>query len=324
MSRFKGLLMITAWFVLASTSVHAQWKKLETGTLAWLYALEFVDEKRGWAGGSNGSLIVTADGGSSWQLASFPNRDTIRDIVFVDAKNGWLLCERGEQRSAEPLNRSYLLKTEDGGKTWGKMEFAAGITRMVRLVVASTGEGFAIGEAGGFAGMPSGSRFPATLGLPVRFLMLGGAWLNSSRIVLVGGGGTAITSDDLGTSWQQARSANELAEIRLSSVFFLDGSKGWIVGNGGTILSTANGGRYWTQAAPVTGENLLDVRFCDGTTGFAVGENGTIIRSDDGGVRWRSVVSPTPHRLGRLECVGRKAFATGFGGTIVSADIDGR
>jgi len=323
-SRFKGLLIITAFMVLSASSVPAQWKKLDSGTLAWLYALEFVDEKQGWAGGSNGSLIVTNDGGMRWQRAPFPNRDTIRDIVFVDTRNGWLLCERGDPREDDSLNRSYLMRTEDGGANWTKMEFASDVGRMIRLVVAATGEGFAIGEGGVIAGLPAGSRFPAKLGLPVRYLMLAGVWLNSSRIVLVGGGGTAMISDDVGSSWQPSRSARDLSDTRLNSVFFSNVSRGWIVGIGGTILSTSNGGRSWVRAAKATNEDLLDVRFIDGKTGFAVGDKGTILRSDDSGVNWRMIASPTPHRLGRLEFAGRTAFAAGFGGTIVSADVEER
>lgn len=322
-SLIKGYFVAAACLLLTISNVSAQWKKVETGTLSWLYALEFVNERQGWAGGTNGNLLTTNDGGATWKRAEFPNRDTIRDIVFRGDKVGWLLCERTDQHSKTERNRSYLMKTEDGGSNWTSSEFTADIDRMVRLVIASSGEGFAVGEGGAIAALPNGRTDPAKIVLPVKFLILGGAWLDPSRIVLVGGGGTSIITDDRGLSWQSSRMSAEAAETRLSSVFFSNSLKGWSVGNAGTIQSTTNGGRSWIAAAKPTVENLLDVRFIDGRVGFAVGEKGTIVRSNDGGATWVRVASPTPHRLERLRFAGRKALAAGFGGTIVAADLDG-
>lgn len=323
-TRIRSSLIIAICLTVLISSVPAQWRKLETGTLSWLHAIEFIDEKKGWAGGTNGSLIATDDGGATWKRAAFPTRDAIRDIVFTDARNGWLLCERSDRPGNGAGNASYLLKTEDGGTSWTQLEFTASIDRMVRIVAAPSGEGFAVGEGGSLAGIPFGIRVPAKIGLPVRFLILAGAWIGPSRIVLVGGGGTSIVSDDLGSTWQVSRSTEDLSETRLSSVYFSSATTGWAVGNNGTILTSVNGGRSWAPAKRAASDHLLDVRFVDGRTGFAVGENGTILRSDDSGANWARVKSPTPHRLGRLAFAGRRAFAAGFGGTIVAADIDAR
>ena len=49
--------------VLFSHTLLADWVKQDSGTLAWLQSIYFVDDKYGWIVGSNGTLLSTNDGG---------------------------------------------------------------------------------------------------------------------------------------------------------------------------------------------------------------------------------------------------------------------
>ena len=69
------------------------WMRQRVGSLAWLHAVFFLDENRGWAVGSKGTLLATVDGGKSWQAGISTYGDVLRDIYFTDDQNGWLLCE---------------------------------------------------------------------------------------------------------------------------------------------------------------------------------------------------------------------------------------
>jgi hypothetical protein len=51
-----------------------------------LLSIAFVDEKVGYAAGTNGLLLTTADGGESWKTHNTP--DSIRNLAFADASNG--------------------------------------------------------------------------------------------------------------------------------------------------------------------------------------------------------------------------------------------
>ncbi|HEY0082844.1 MAG TPA: YCF48-related protein, partial [Pyrinomonadaceae bacterium] len=105
------------------------WEAQASGTLAWLRAVYFVDERRGWAVGSRGALLVTEDGGRSWAVRRAPTEDTLRDIYFVDEQMGWLVCDRSIyllRTKQEP--RSYLLRTTDGGVNWSRVELTGAET----------------------------------------------------------------------------------------------------------------------------------------------------------------------------------------------------
>ena len=69
------------------TSVGASagtWAKQPAGTMAWLRSVFFLDQNRGWAAGSKGTLLRTDDGGKTWQERGASTRDIVRDVFFVD------------------------------------------------------------------------------------------------------------------------------------------------------------------------------------------------------------------------------------------------
>src|SRR5262245_34915352 len=70
------------------------WAKQPSGTMAWLHAVFFLDQNRGWIVGSKGTLLATTDGGETWQPKPGATTDVLRDVYFADEQNGWLVCER--------------------------------------------------------------------------------------------------------------------------------------------------------------------------------------------------------------------------------------
>src|ERR1043165_2793841 len=75
------LLLITCSTVNAQTGA---WARQRSGTMAWLHSIFFLDQNRGWAIGSKGTLLRTADGGNTWQPRSASTTDVLRDIFFID------------------------------------------------------------------------------------------------------------------------------------------------------------------------------------------------------------------------------------------------
>src|SRR5215203_4320536 len=74
--------------------VNAGWNKRESGTLAWLHSVYFIDDRHGWVVGSSGTMLATVDGGTTWTKQKKITQDDIRDVYFSDEQNGWVLCER--------------------------------------------------------------------------------------------------------------------------------------------------------------------------------------------------------------------------------------
>lgn len=296
--------------------------------------MHFLDERRGWAAGSKGALLSTEDGGATWQLRRRPTEDTLRDIFFADADNGWIVCERNIYAiQATDEARSYLLRTSDGGRIWSRVELQGkgqGST-LLRVVFAGRERGWVFGETGAVLATADGGRTWARQRVPTERLLLGGAFLDAQRGWLVGAGATFLHTSDGGETWRAGTLIADASSAatsdktqtpsapRLYAASFIDERRGWAVGAEGAVYSTTNGGRTWRALGRAAGADLFDVKFFDEREGWAAGANGTLLRTADGGRTWRAWQTGTTHPLERLFFAGRaRGWAVGFGGTIIS------
>lgn len=316
MNFFRIALVLLICF-LSIQIAHAGWTKHDAGTLAWLHSVYFLDENRGWIGGTSGTFLVTRDGGLTWKTGGKFTEDTIRDVYFSDAQNGWLLCDRGIYNSDSP---SYVLETADGGTTWQKTGFTGGRERIARLFFSKNGDAYAAGEGGVAFRQRSGRRKWERLALPVRYLILDGAFTGDLHAVMVGGGGTILLSGDGGSTWSPSKFLKANVKTRLTSVFFSDTKKGWSVGEEGKIFHTNDGGKLWREQNSGVAESLSDVYFIDSGEGFAIGENGLILHTKTAGESWTIERVNIKHKLEKLYFAGKRGFAVGFGGTILRYD----
>ncbi len=309
------LLLITG----GPSAVQAEWRKQESGTLAWLRAIEFLTAEKGFVAGSNGTLLATEDAGRTWRRMTVPTSDTIRDLRFQDAANGWMLCDRG--RTLAGRDPSYLMRTLDGGRSWSVIEIAGEASRFDRMFFAPDGSGFLAGEGGKLAGFDRNGEARGSLPLSIRYLITGGTVVGGSRLVLVGGGGTIVFSDDSGRTWQASVFQGDKPTLKINSIAFIDARFGWTAGNQGLIFSTSDGGRSWRPQSSGIGSDIYDIAFRDQMAGFAVGDAGSVLATIDGGKTWSLDRSGAKHRLERVVFAGERAFAVGFGGTIVSTSL---
>ena len=156
--------------------------------------------------------------------------------------------------------------------------------------------------------------------LPTRFLIVGGQFLNNTRSVLVGGGGTVLFSKD-GNEWNLAERSPNPSE-RLNSVYFVNNDVGWVVGTDGLIFKTVDAGRSWHPQASRVKNTLTDVYFADLKRGYAAGEGGRLLETSDGGQTWLSQVTGVKGILERLAFSGRSGLAVGHGGLILRYTSD--
>jgi photosystem II stability/assembly factor-like uncharacterized protein len=288
--------------------------------MAWLRAVYFVDEARGWAVGSRGALLGTTDGGQTWTVRRAPAEDTLRDVYFTNERTGWLVCDRSIyllRTKQEP--RSYLLRTTDGGESWSRVEVTGADVDVLltRVAFADDARGWAFGEMGALYATTDGGASWERRTLPTKHLLLGGAFLADGRGWLVGAGNTILYNPD-GAQWRTVASPL-ITATRFNAVFFADERRGWAVGERGLVLTTPNGGRSWFTQESNADVDLFDVKFMDASEGWAVGAEGAIIHTTDGGAHWRLEPSGTRHPLERLSLASpARAWAVGFGGTIIN------
>jgi len=94
------------------------WKKLHSPVNSTLRRLVFVDSLTGWAAGSDGVIIHTTNGGTSWVMQNSNVHTFITDIFFANNNNGWALT----LKDTFPFN-TVILKTNNGGDTWVSENF---------------------------------------------------------------------------------------------------------------------------------------------------------------------------------------------------------
>jgi photosystem II stability/assembly factor-like uncharacterized protein len=295
------------------------WQKQESRTLAWLRSVYFLDERVGWVVGSNGTILSTRDAGRTWEQNSRFTENNILDVHFSDLQNGWLLCEQNSYRN-ESYPASYMLRTDDGGHHWERIDFNGLHDRLIRLFFSNDGFGFAVGEGGGLWQMLDDKRSWKRVQLPVRNLILAGRLIDDFNGILVGGGGTILFTTDGGVQWTGATLLRK-PDRRFNSVFFIDQMRGWTVGAGGNVYFTTDKGHTWRSQNSGVTEDLTDVWFVDANMGYAVGDRGTIIRTINGGTSWDDDNSRTKGRLERVFFVGKKGFAVGYGGIVLTTNL---
>ncbi len=318
----KNFLVVICCLVCLQTARGGDWTAQKSGTLAWLHDVYFVNENKGFVAGSGGAFLSTSDGGKTWTAAreKFTD-DTIERIRFTDENNGWLLCQRDAyNRGAK--SPSYLLRTRDGGEHWEREEFNFSGGRRERIAgifFAKNGLAMANGESGALLVYDDEAKTWKRVASSTRYLLRDGVFTDDFHAIIVGAGGSVLFSDDAGASWNKAAIYGE-QKPKLAKVFFVNPKLGWTVGGAGKIYQTINGGKSWREQTSTVARDLTDVFFSNTAEGWAVGDGGAILHSTTSGNIWTPVASNTTHKLERVFFNGKKGFAVGFGGTILSFD----
>ncbi len=244
------------------------------------YAVQFVDEKRGWAVGSEGAIVFTQDGGENWAIIELNYKGALYALqIFPDGNRGWAAGEGG-----------VLLNYQDPKPIWVEIERADSGPRNDLYALGMTPDGrqgWAVGSSL-ILRYQNNSWQPDTIlpFLPGSFLS--DIWMkeNGTEGWVVASGGVIFRYRD--GQWRLEADDRRVTDADLYGVWFRpDGNQGLIVGQGGTILRTTDTDQGWQIVDSGTEEDLLAVSFFpDGRRGWAVGKSGTILFSDNGGTRW--------------------------------------
>jgi photosystem II stability/assembly factor-like uncharacterized protein len=105
--------------ILRSIDDGATWTSIAGPGIGPFYALSFANAETGWAASSGGSLARTSNGGQTWILQKWAI-DEQQNVEFfrVEALTPGSAVAVGSIRVNSAHRYSYLIRTDDAGKTW--------------------------------------------------------------------------------------------------------------------------------------------------------------------------------------------------------------
>ncbi|MDT0636033.1 WD40/YVTN/BNR-like repeat-containing protein [Spectribacter hydrogenooxidans] len=166
------------------------WTQAEVPVRATLTAVDFVDDKRGWAVGHAATILATNDGGETWTLQNFePSLETpFLDVLFTDAQTGFAI-------GAYDL----FYKTQDGGETWTEYEpqLSMGGWHLNSIVALDDGTLVIAGETGLLSKSTDGGETWDLIEAPYSGTFFGIRQLGPQGLLLFGLRGHAFVTDDV-------------------------------------------------------------------------------------------------------------------------------
>ena len=234
----------------------------------------FTDNQNGLVVGDGGLMLVTSDGGKTWEKMEVDMRPPsagqrqggppgggggpppgfgrggpapLYNIYFVNENVGYITGGRGT-----------ILKTEDGGKTWAR--------KMARSDTPGRG-----GRRGG-----------------IRANLMGIQMISETTGFIAGSENTILKTTDGGETWVGSSERARVGETRnnLENIWFVSPTTGWVIGSFGTLLHTTDGGENWEKRNPGFDNNLFGIYFIDENTGWICGQESLILHTTDGGTTW--------------------------------------
>jgi photosystem II stability/assembly factor-like uncharacterized protein len=298
--------------ILETTNGGSSWEVRPSGTDYSLYAVRMADDKQGWVVGQEGLVLHTTDGGKTWQ----PQES---NAVFKDSdgtpKRAYLFAlDALDANTAIAVgDRSMLIRTTDGGKTWtgGKVKMELDTSGGESLAAADpifyavkftdAQHGWIVGEFGKIMytadggetwkeqekTLLEGTGFFDLLDLPTLF---GIHAVDGQHAIASGLEGHVARTSDGGARWSFDKiDAGDVALVDpLYDVTEQPDGTGWSVGAAGEVIRKGPADPAWTRAK--IGQDVLTwlraINFSDPKNGWMVGGFGLIFRTTDGGKTW--------------------------------------
>jgi photosystem II stability/assembly factor-like uncharacterized protein len=329
--------IILALALAATTQGPPRWQPQTSGVTARLRGVSAVSDTVAWASGAGGTVLRTADGGTTWTKSTVPDAAKLdfRDVDAVSETTAWVLSI-----GAGPLSRIY--KTTDAGAHW-TLQFTNDDPKAFFDAMAfwDAQHGIAMSDSvdGRFVivttadGGQTWARVPADR-LPAALLNEGGFAGSGTNIAVmerhawIGTGAAAnsrmLMTEDDGASWRVVDTpVASSASSGIFSVAFRDLRHGLTVGGDyrhesdaiDNAASTADGGVTWTRVAGLGGfRSVVAYAPRSASSWIAVGPQGADW-SDDDGRTWIAIPGDGYHAFA-FSPSGRVGWGVGENGRI--------
>ncbi len=215
--------------ILLSDDEGRSWRQAQSvPTRVTLTALDFVDERNGWAVGHGGIVLMTEDAGEHWRLQHSAGNDAVLfSVHFDDLQRGLIVGAFG-----------FALRTTDGGANWERITVSEEDVHLYQIFSDTRGTTWIAAEMGSVFRSRDGESFEQ-VEIPYSGSLWGGMASPDGSLLLWGMSGTLLRSVDDGQSWTQT--ATDTDNPITSAVRLPDGRL-VLVGLGGAVLASTDGG----------------------------------------------------------------------------------
>jgi photosystem II stability/assembly factor-like uncharacterized protein len=235
------------------------------------YEICAVDENTIFVGGTNGRMIKTTNGGTTWTEASIPSGASVQDLSFIDANNGFYFGGYGQWYT-----------TTDGGATWNNLsEWPS----MGILGITSTPSGklFATFWYGELASSVDGNNWSypsnALTGETEKTYAI--AFVDDDNGLVGARDGNLYKTTDGGASWTKITENNTMYDDMKSifSIEYLNSDTVVAVGKKGAAMISIDGGTNWTKIKNADTKDLNDLSFLSSTQLLIAADGGKIYKA---------------------------------------------
>ena len=320
----------------------------QSGVTVLLQSVSAVDERTVWAGGAGGTVLLTRDGGDSWERRPIPGAERLefRGIHALSASEAWAM-------SAGPGPQSRIYHTRDGGATWTQQFLNTDSTAFYDCITffdarhgiaysdASQGRTVILRTADGGS---SWSLLPPAA-VPAPLTGEGGFASSNSCAVSVDRehgwiaasepGARIFRTDDAGQSWRVVASATPFvhdSQAGITALSFRDPTHGIGVAarvnramardtEPAAVATTADGGATWVlRHRPAPPGSLSGVALVPGASDrtAVIASYGGVFYTHDNGDSWTSVATDA---YWAVRAAGRRAWAVGTNGRITRIEF---
>jgi photosystem II stability/assembly factor-like uncharacterized protein len=259
--------------LLKSTDAGSNWSVLTAPVVGIDFnSIFFVDASRGYAVGESGTVIYTANGGTSWVSQSPGTTNDMNDVFFFSTSSGIIVGDNG-----------IIRYTFNGGTSW--ISNSAGAYPENMLAVAGTGSStaFICGENGVISLTTDGGDTWAVKQQGNKFYNLNDIAVASDGSVLsAGSDGNAVYSANFGATGFSPTVTGKSISFYACDIT-PEGDVFYMAGESGTVMRSMDKSLSWTDINISSGNDIRSIDFYSNSSGYASGSLGYIGLTESGG-----------------------------------------